>query len=724
MDPGLSVGVAPPAPEEVETSELQPELTLQLPSGFLEKPHVRHALKYMEDDEQREKALKAALAWKERFAADRWKPVLAAIERTKNEDSIRCSPQDEDDSHDTHPTASRPRATTVPVVSQVSVQATPSRRWLTRQQTVSASLPSASTAATITPRPRRWDILTASPATPLTPILLGNSFSSGGFWSVSTQPQQDESPVDSEPEPLTEPKDPEAREVYTKLKRDIDGLARRYCLARFRTDTSGKEEFIPECMIKPRDTEEAAKDILNGCKVDMNDAIITDLPERLRRWALEEAQLRSQLCIKEIWELAEQNDWMNDERLGAIPVVLEKKDYRPPSTKFAVSVMDEQREALRRFRIQRDLELMMEDQARDSAWAVRLLEDAEYVVATDVDVWSNDSGDDGYDYSNFLRSIKSEMSTSESSGALSRMVEEVSISSRASFRFPSFSSTSPSRSSSHESLRSDLGSTNDSSQRSTSIRRRPDLHVATDRIREASTASEVSPEDREFRHRGPELSDLSHWAEELKRMAAATTHQDRNSLGNRSDRTALKHLPSSGTQGRKSPTNTLRSQFSSSSSSSSEAPDSLTLSPRALYARSLIDTSPSSMPNQPYHLSDTLATPTPAHRRHRSKSRILFHRPFDRFKHRREGSNTTTLPSRSSGISTTKADTRSSGISTTKTDAGEGSNATAVRSASGISITKADAEEWVGELARMEDRERDRQGGERERTFRALGGGG
>lgn len=52
MDTGLSVGVAPPAPDEVETFELQSELTLQLPSGFLEKPYVRHALKYMEDDEQ------------------------------------------------------------------------------------------------------------------------------------------------------------------------------------------------------------------------------------------------------------------------------------------------------------------------------------------------------------------------------------------------------------------------------------------------------------------------------------------------------------------------------------------------------------------------------------------------------------------------------------------------------------------------------------------------
>lgn len=713
MDTGLSVGVAPPAPDEVEPFELQPKLTLQLPSGFLEKPHVRHALKYMEDDEQREKALKAALAWKERFAADRWKPVFAAIERTKNEDSIRSLPQDEDshdeDPHDAHPTASRPRAMTAapaPAASQASIQATPSRRWLTRKQT--ASLPSASTTATITPRQRRWDILTSSPATPLTPILLGNSFSSGGFWSVSTQPQQDESPVDSEPEPLTEPKDAEAREVYIRLKRDIDGLARKYCLARFRTDTSGKEEFIPEGMIKPRDTEEAAKVILSGCNVDMNDAIIVDLPERLRRWGLDETLLRSRLCIKDIWELSEQNDWMNDERLGAIPAVLEKKDYKPPRTSFAVSILDEQREALRRFRIQRDLELMMEDLARDSAWAVRLLEDAEYVVATDVDVWSNDSGDDGYDYSNFLRSIKSEMSTSESSGALSRMVEEVSISERASFRFPSFPSTSPSRTSSHESLQSDLGSTNDSSERSTSIRRRPDLHVATDRVRKCSTTSEVSPEDREFRHRGPELSDLSHWAEELKRMAAATPNRD--SLGNRSDRTALKQLSSSGTQGRQSPTNTLRSQFSSSSSEEEgEAQDSPTLSPRALYARSLVDTSPSPMPNLPYQLSDTLATPTPAHRRRKSKSTILFHRPFDRFKHRREGSGATAV--RSSG-----------GASVT--NASEGSNATAVRSASGISITKADAEEWAGELERMEDRERERQGGGRGRGFGALGGGG
>lgn len=191
-------------------------------------------------------------------------------------------------------------------------------------------------------------------------------------------------------------------------------------------------------------------------------------------------------------------------------------------------------------------------------------------------------------------------------------------------------------------------------------------------------------------------------------MAAATPNRD--SLGNRSDRTALKQLSSSGTRGRKSPTNTLRSQFSSSSSEEEgEAQDSPTLSPRALYARSLVDTSPSPMPNLPYQLSDTLATPTPAHRRRKSKSTILFHRPFDRFKHRREGSGATAV--RSSG-----------GASVT--NASEGSNATAVRSASGISITKADAEEWARELERMEDRERERQGGGRGRGFGALGGGG
>ena len=695
MDTGLSVGVAPPAPGEVKTFELRPELTPQLPSGFLEKPHVRHALKYMEDDEQREKALKAAMAWKKQFAADRWKSVFAAIERTKNEDSVRSLPQDED-SHDARPTAPRPRAKTAapaPVASQASIQATPSRRWLARKQTVSASLPSASTNATITPRQYRWDIVTSSPATPLTPMLLGNSFSSGGFWSVSTQPQQSESPVESGPEPLTEPKDAEAREVYIRLKRDIDGLARKYCLARFRMDTSGKEDFIPECMVKPRDTEEAAKVILEECKVDMSDAIITDLPERLRRWALDETQLRSQLCIKDMRELAEQNDWMNDETLAAIPTVLEKKDYRLPSTSHAVSILDEQKEALRRFRIQRDLELMMEDSARDSAWAVRMLEDAEHVVATDVDVWSNDSGDDGYDYSNFLRSIKSEMSTSESSGALSRMVEEVeevSNSGRVSFRFPSLPSTSPSRSSSCYSQQSDFNSTNDSS-RSTSTRRRLDLHVVTDRIRKASTTSEVSPEDKEFRHRGPGLADLSYWAEELKRMDAITSN--RNSMGDRSDRTALKRLSSTRTKGRESPTNTLHSRFSSSSSSSSsEDPNSPTLSPRALYARSLIDTSPSPLPNQPYHEDNTPASPTPAHRRRTSKTKILFHRPFARFKHRREGSNSTAVRS-------------SSSISSSRADAGEGSNATAVRSPSKgspskASITKKDTEGWVGDLAR------------------------
>jgi hypothetical protein len=89
MDPGMGFMVHSMVPTEAEAPKLPPKSTLQLPDGFLEKPHVRHALKYITDDEQREKALEVAMAWKKKFAAEKWKPVVDAIEATKKEDNVR-----------------------------------------------------------------------------------------------------------------------------------------------------------------------------------------------------------------------------------------------------------------------------------------------------------------------------------------------------------------------------------------------------------------------------------------------------------------------------------------------------------------------------------------------------------------------------------------------------------------------------------------------------------
>jgi hypothetical protein len=72
MDPGLGLIVNSIVPTKCEEPTSPTKVPLQLPDGFLEKPHVRHALKYMPDDEQRERALEVALAWKQKFRAEQW----------------------------------------------------------------------------------------------------------------------------------------------------------------------------------------------------------------------------------------------------------------------------------------------------------------------------------------------------------------------------------------------------------------------------------------------------------------------------------------------------------------------------------------------------------------------------------------------------------------------------------------------------------------------------
>ncbi|KAF2999261.1 hypothetical protein E8E13_003225 [Curvularia kusanoi] len=691
MDSGMALGVVNPYHREAEGQVVSPEPALELPPGFLEKPHVRHALKYMDTDEQRETTLKVALAWKEKFATEQWKSVLTAIEHAKKEDSVRSSPQDEVFG-DIRPTPSwlkRPRAATA-----TSTPGVPNP--------LTASLPSCGTSAKITPWPRRWDLVTSGPVTPLSAVRIGNSFSSGGFWSMSGEPQpqphetiEQVAPVDPEPESPIGFQDPEARQIHTRLKSDVDKLARKLCLARYNTEVAGMDDYVPNSLIKPSDVEEAAQMILYGCKVELKDMIVTDLPLKLRRWAMDEAKLRSQLIVKDEADLRLQNDWMNSEALGTIPETLDAKSYNPPPTDLVLSILDEQREALRIFRLERDAALRMKDPARDSAWAVRILEDAERRVESEADLWSNDSGDDGYNYTNFLRSIKSEMSASASSEALSLMVEELSNFETTSFRFPSEPNLS-STIGSHESHRSDISSTISSEGLNTPIRRRPSLHVVTDIANQASPG-QLSPEDRESRHRGPGLADLNHWAEELKRMDAVRAEQKRlralqqsqiSSHENKRDllliRPPTKQTAFGVAASQTSSADIIYRQ--SSDPSSPPNPDSSGPSPRTLYAQSISRST--SLLEPGCRLVDTrnASTPTPSQR----TSGISWNHSLRRLRHQRTTSTAT---------------------------------------AYNVGITTTDENEWMAELVGMESRERSRQADERNRegddrndAFKALEG--
>ena len=712
MDPGLGLIVNSIVPNEADVPKLPPKSTLQLPAGFLEKPHVRHALKYMEDDEQREKALRVAMVWKKKFAADKWKPVVASIEAASKEDHVRTSPHDDFE----HP-VERPRALTTasaPIVPQTTQQVTPARSKLTRLHTATASLPLRRTPAPITPRTFRWDVISSGPVTPLSPMPVGNAFSDDAFWRKTLSPTAPEAstPItaaEHQPGSPIVPLDPEARTFYDIVKNEVDDMSRKYCLARHNMRSSGENSFVLPNLIRPKDVLQAAQLALDGRKMKLKPVIVEDLPARLWNCALEEVALRRQLRIRDATDLLEQNDWMNNDELMSIPEIEHKDDYIPPAIHHAVSILDEQREALRMFRAERkSAELELPEKALEAAWAVRILEDAERLMASDTDGFSSSDDDEGYNYGNFLRSIRSEMSTSTSSGALAGMVEELShtdlatLRSRANTqqtvsstrsrdsRFPQRSSTSPIK---EDRLPMRLGRT------SNSFHRRTDLRISTEVIDEVPTG-ELSPVDRESRHRGPSFTDLNNWAEDLRKMEAMRAERQRSLALHRrppadsnkhgfpiAHRSPTKRMSVDEINNRISPTRQLHSRFSSSSSSMSSnllgplpRPSLLQHSPTPSLFRSRSDSRPTILDHQ-YHQRKMSKGSISTHQHHTSKASM--HDSLRRDQH---------LRSTSSVSFSIKGSSK------------EGEN------------------EWMSELKRMESEERDRQSSERRRASQTFDG--
>ncbi|KAF3053374.1 hypothetical protein E8E11_011749 [Didymella keratinophila] len=637
MDPGMGLMVHSMVPSEDEVPKLPPESMLQLPDGFLEKPHVRHALKYIADEEQQQKALEIAMAWKKEFAAEKCKSVISAIEAARKEDNVRLSqhtdsPCEDDDIHAggsqwpttnasrnndlrfegaTVPAGERPRAMTTasaPAVPQAAVTPMATRKELARQHTSTVSLPFRRMLAPLTPRRNRWDVITPGPVTPLPPLPSVNSFTS--WLRPKPAPPGERTPVSTpitaiyvELESPALLKDIEIREAYNSVKKQVDCLARRHCLARFKARSDGCSDFIPPAMIKPNDTLQAALAVMDSHQMKLKHFIVKDLPDRMQSHAITEAELLSHLRIENEADLQQQNEWMNHITVVTTPVlgVDEHLDQVPDPASLAVSILDEQRAVFRDLRRQRESELAIRPEALAAAWAVKMLDDAEYRARVEGDDSSSDSEleyvqDDGYSYGNFLRNIKSEMSTSTSSGALASMVEKVcnseitSTRSRSStyqssgsrrtsgFRFPQRSSLSPSK----ENRRSERlsGSTvPNTDMHTSSLYPRSDLHIVTE-INEEAPISELSPEDREFRHRAPDLAALDHWAQELQKMEAMREERQRSPTVHRRPRTRgeLRGLmgPHSPTRqmsvdsinARISPTRTMHSRWSSSSGSS------------------------------------------------------------------------------------------------------------------------------------------------------------
>jgi hypothetical protein len=397
-----------------------------------------------------------------------------------------------------------------------------------------------------------WAVITSGPATPLSPTPTGNAFAIGGFWEALT-PKTPAIPVlvtpvtaiPHSPYSPVVPRDPEARDAYNKVKREVEAMARTICAARMSAHTTiSNSNDIPDSLLKPKDLLKAAQIIVKHRQVKLKSVIDPGLPGRLCTLAAEETQITRQHSIKDIPELLDTDEWLHIDE----------------TTFESTTIYDSQRDAMRMHQKRRkSKDLKMSDAAIHLAWAVRILEDAERVVANDDTSSTLSDEDKGYEYNNCIRSIKSEVS---SSSDLASMTESLLSSGGTGMEsFPSLSrettwmsqsqrsSTSPRKSygmsmRSQENSRGQSPSPEKPQRTSTSPRKPPgfplrsrensysttpcpDKRTSTAGLSRTTTlikeededeSAPLTPEEKSFRHMGASHTDLNDWAQQLKDM--------------------------------------------------------------------------------------------------------------------------------------------------------------------------------------------------------------
>jgi hypothetical protein len=528
----------------------------QGPAGGFAKRHVSGMLKHLADEEQRAKALEVSAAFKKLFAEKQWEPVLERIRQVAEEDHLRMVGR-------RRPPQLATSRSAPPVVAEVG---TPPA-GIAPLRSASSMMPLGRSRAPSTPR-ERWDVTSRGPATPLSPTPTGNAFAEGGFWEQLTPktpaPQTPVTAVARSPFSPVVPQDHEARAAYTRVKREVEAMARTVCASRLSTQsTITSSDYIPNSLLKPRDILKGAELTLQYRQVKLQTAIESRLPQILRNLAVEEAQIIRQHSVKDLFELLDLDMWLQVDL----------------QTLAFTTLLDAQRELIHMHRNRRKSKLLkLPDEAIRQAWATRILEDAEHVVEATGDGDSTNSNEDkGYDYNNFLRSIKSEVSSSSdlasmstsrsctdlslrSSGtnmddmpALSRQMTLASQRSSTSprklhdlpLRSPGKSqSNSPSpRKPYNLPLRSPAKPHSNSpspKKHNSSTPRSRGLSLTTTFIKEESEEDEIpsspplSPEEKAFRHLGASTTDLNQWAEQLKDMEArhiANKNKFMSSLG-------------------------------------------------------------------------------------------------------------------------------------------------------------------------------------------------
>jgi hypothetical protein len=479
----------------------------------------KSGLKYL-TPEQHAKFWEAVIHWnKERFSEAKWQEALRRIERAKKESVMKVL------------------GSQIPLRIYHSFR-TPGGRQLLLQSSSSltartgahplrpAELPRLETASPTTPRPR-WDVVCAGPVTPLSATSgskKGNAFAEGGFWANLTP----KTPVTAIPVPTTPitaipaepwvpavPTDPEAKAAYDEVHEEVHLMSLNLCASRLALHSSSNSEYdvIHPSMVKPKDELLAAEFTLESRQVDLSKHIQPDLPEKIERFADEEATALRSYSVRTADELRDIDTWLHFEE----------------KTKDLTTILEAQRDILRMNRDRRkNGSLRLSDQAVRLAWATNIVEDKEYAVASKADGSNTDSDEDeGYDYSNFVRSIRS-ISSQESLGddepdSLRSSVDVYgnpsSLTSRD--RGPSEGPTMftpgilPLRSR-KGTMNTDDTSPSNVMRRSNATAHRKNLSISTS-ISPTDTA-QMSPEERGLRRMGPSTGDLANWAEELRKM--------------------------------------------------------------------------------------------------------------------------------------------------------------------------------------------------------------
>lgn len=463
------------------------------PANGFSKRHVSGMLKHLADDSQRAKAQEVAVAYKKLFAEKKWEAVLSKMQRVVDEDNMR-----------------------------VVARRTPARLLEAGQSLLAASTGSASRRSRAPSTPReRWDVMSRGPATPLSPTPLGNAFANGGFWNEQLTPK---TPVPATPltaiapaspfSPIV-PQDAEARTAYKHVKDEVDALARSICANRLSITgfSTADSNDIPTSLLSPKDFLHAAQLTLEYHQLPLSTAINASLPALLAALVTAEKAILEKYKITDALQLLDVDEWLHIDE----------------ATLEFYTIFDAQRELTRMHGHRRkEKSIEVEERAVQLAWATRILEDVERAYEEgEEESESEEDEDGGYEYSNFLRSIKGE---GRGRGDLAGMNEERrSGDTRASLRSRNDSSTSPKKPAYGASMRSST-----SPKKPTNLPRRSREYRSSFRLNgqhqnangmavsRVSTdeydTPHLSPSDRAFRRKGASHTELNEWAREIKIM--------------------------------------------------------------------------------------------------------------------------------------------------------------------------------------------------------------